>query len=146
MIVKACAAKGNAHAPVRSARRDTNRLGDRIESRVNVRNGFQVGFERPQLFVLQLHMKIVGQGAAQFGFDFCIGLARRSAEETIKDLLLRDRIAVTAENIGVRAARDDLAVDQHAVAIEDDEIESQRMIRDNYVLSSSSGTQYSSSR
>ena len=36
--------------------------------------------------VLQLHMKIVGQGTAEFGLDFRIRLARRAAEETIEDL------------------------------------------------------------
>ncbi len=71
---------------------------------MNVRHGFQIGFERPEQFVLQLHVKIVGQGAAEFGLDFRIRLARRSAKETVEHLFLRDRIAVTAEHIGMRAA------------------------------------------
>ena len=71
---------------------------------MNVRHGFQIGFERPELFVPQFHMKIVGQGAAEFGLDFRIRLACRAAEEAIKHLLLRDRIAVTAENLRMRAA------------------------------------------
>ena len=71
---------------------------------MNVRHGVEIGFERPEQFVLQLHMKIVGQGATEFGLDFRIRLARRAAEEPIKDLFLRDWIAVTAENIGMRAA------------------------------------------
>ena len=108
---------------------------------MNVRHRFQIGFERPEQLVLQLHMKIVGQGTAEFGLDFRIRLARRAAEEAIEDLLLRDRIAVTTEHIGMCAAGDDLAVDQHAVAIENDE----RWDHESY-LSSSSGTQYNSSR
>ena len=69
-----------------------------------MRHRFQIGFERPEQIVLQLHMKIVGQGAAEFGLDFRIRLTGRAPEEAIKDLFLRDRIAVTAENIGMRAA------------------------------------------
>ena len=71
---------------------------------MNVRHGFQIGFERPELLVLQLHMKIVGQSAAEFGLDFDIRLACGAAEEAIEDLLLCDRIAVTAENFRMRAA------------------------------------------
>ena len=71
---------------------------------MDVRHGFQIGFERPEQFVLQLHMKIVGQGAAEFGLDFRICLTRRAAEEAIEDLFLRDRIAVTRQSLRMRAA------------------------------------------
>ena len=71
---------------------------------MDVRYSLQIGFERPELLVLQLHMKIVRQSAAEFGLDFRIRLSRRAAEKTVKHLLRRDRIAVTAENFRMRAA------------------------------------------
>ena len=71
---------------------------------MDVRHGFQVGFERPEQFVLQLHVKIVGQRVAEFSLDFHIRLARGAAEETMKHLFRRDRIAVTRQCLRMRAA------------------------------------------
>jgi hypothetical protein len=54
---------------------------------------------------------------------------------------------VARQRLGMGSAGDDLAVDQHAVAVENDEVKVHvdRGLRDQ-TLSSSSGTQYSSSR
>ena len=87
---------------------------------MNVRHGFQIGFERPELLVLQLHMKIVGQRATKFGLDFRSCLPRRAAEEAIEDLVPCDRIAVTGEHLGVHTAGDDFAVDHDAVVPRDE--------------------------
>jgi hypothetical protein len=46
----------------------------------------------------------------------------------------------------MRAARNHFAVDQHAVAIENNEIDVRAQDRRDQDLSSSSGTQYNSSR
>ena len=71
---------------------------------MDVRHGFQVGFERSEQFVLQLHMKIVGQRVPEFSLDFRIRLARGAAEEAMKHLFRCDRIAVTRQRLRMRAA------------------------------------------
>jgi hypothetical protein len=91
--------------------------------------------------VPQMGVEVIRQAAAELGLDFNVRLARRAAEEAIEDLFDRDRIAVTRQDLGMNAARNHFAVDQHAIAVENDEIE--WLAQD---LSSSSGTQYNSSR
>jgi len=68
-------------------------------------------------------VEVVRQAAAQLGFDFESCLTHRAAEETIEHLICRDRVAVPRQGFRMRAARNDFAVDQHAVAIENDEID-----------------------
>ena len=51
------------------------------------------------------------------------GLPRRAAEKAVEHLIGGDRVAVTRQDLGMGAAGNHLAVDQHAVAIENDEIE-----------------------
>src|ERR1017187_4495341 len=50
-------------------------------------------------------------------------MTQRPAEETIEYLFRRDRIAVPRHGFRVCAARNDFAVDQHAVAVENDEVD-----------------------
>ena len=83
--------------------------------------------------------------AAQFRLDLRLAW-RSSAEEAMEHLLVGDGIAVPRQRLGMRAAGNHLAVDQHAVAVKDDEIEMAFKAHATQVLSSSSGTQYNSSR
>jgi hypothetical protein len=86
-----------------------------------VRHRLQIGLKGTEQFVLQLRVKIIWKAAAEFGLDFDVRLSCRATEETIEHLLRRDRIAVTRQDLGMRATGNDFAVDQHAIAIEDDE-------------------------
>jgi hypothetical protein len=93
--------------------------------------------------LLHLRFEIIGQFAAHLGFDREPRLAVGHAEEAVQHLIRCDRIAVARERLRVGAAGDDFAVDQYAVAIEDDEVYGRRGV---HLVSSSSGTQYSSRR
>jgi hypothetical protein len=106
-----------------------------------VRHRFERGCEGAVQFLAQARAEIVGQRAAELGFDFKRGFAQRPAEKPFIDLLRRDRKAVAGQQFSVGAAGQKLAIDQDAVAVENNEIDS--CIQD---LSSSNGTQYSSSR
>src|SRR5215510_14307794 len=100
-------------------------------------------------------MERIGQATAKLRLDLEMGLVCRPAEETLKDLFRGHRVAVTRQQERMRPAGDHLADDQHAVAIENDEIKphvfSVADLRDgcalglsnrqSYALSSSSGTQ-----
>ena len=71
-------------------------------------------------------------------------LAVRNAEKAIEHLLGGDGIAVPGQGFRMGAAGNHFAVDQHAVAVENDEIEGSRVRRSAQAaqdLSSSSGTQ-----
>jgi hypothetical protein len=101
--------------------------------------------------LLDLRFKIIGQFSDDLGFDHQPRLAVGDAEEAPEHLIRRDRIAVARQRFRMRAARDHLAADQHAVAVEDDEVEAlidvwSRFLHADQDLSSSSGTQYNSSR
>jgi len=50
-------------------------------------------------------------------------LPRRAPEKALEHLIRRDLIAVPAQHVRMRTTGDDLAVNEHAVAIEDDEID-----------------------
>ena len=67
-------------------------------------------------------------------------------EKACQHFFRRDRVAVTGQGLGMGTTRDDFAVDQHAVAIENDEIEMVQSWCCGQDLSSSSGTQYNSRR
>jgi hypothetical protein len=87
-----------------------------------VRHRLKIGVERPEQFVLQVAVIGVGQAAAELGFDLEIGLARRATKEAVEHLLGVDWIAMPRQHIRVGAAGNDFAVDQHAVAVENDEL------------------------
>src|ERR1700722_18533308 len=140
-VVKSGPAEGDAHSLVRAARCHADRLGDRGERLIDVGNHLQRGRKRLKQMVPQMGVEVIRKATAQLGLDFNVGLARRAAEEAIEYLFDRDRIAVTRQDIRMNAARNHFAVDQHAIAVENDEIE--WLAQD---LSSSSGTQYNSSR
>src|SRR6516165_1771548 len=96
---------------------------------MNLRNGCELGLEAAVDLVLQFGVVVVGQGTTELGLHLEIGLPHGSAEETLENLLRRNRIAVARQRRGMRAAGNDLAVDEHAVAIEDDEIDCHRVAR-----------------
>ena len=58
----------------------------------------------------------LGQRPPEFPLDFGGCIERCAPEKSLTHLLGGDRIAVTRQHLGVNAARDHLAVDQHAVA------------------------------
>ena len=112
-----------------------------------MRCGFERGRKQPEYLRICLRGEVIGQAAAEFGLNFQRCLAHRTSEKPLQHLVRRDRIAVARQRLRMRAARNDFAVDQHAVAVEDDEIETHGQdFTKTYVLSSSSGTQYNSSR
>jgi len=71
----------------------------------------------------ELCLKIVRQLPADFVLDDQPCLALGDAEKAIEHLVGRDRIAMARQGRGMRPTRDDFAVDQHTVAVEDDERE-----------------------
>jgi hypothetical protein len=90
------------------------------------------------VFGARLRRRVSDRFSAEFSFDGFAGFAIRHAEKAREHLVGSDRIAVARQGFGMRAAGNHFAVDQHAVAVENDEIKIH--------LSSSSGTQYSSRR
>ena len=72
---------------------------------------------------IHLALEIVGQTAADLRFDHPPCVLLGYAEEADQHLLRGDRIAVPGQHIRMRATGDHLAVHEHAVAIEDDEID-----------------------
>ena len=123
-VVQTGPAEADAHSLLRATRRHADWLRDRSERLIDVGDRLQCRGEGLEQFILQLGMEVVRQAAAQFGFDFKMRLTRGSAEEPIEYLFDRDRVAVARQDVRMHAARNDFAVDQHAVAVENDEIES----------------------
>ena len=66
---------------------------------------------------------VVRQGTAAFALDRRQHLGVGDAAEAILQLLLADRVPAGSECLRMNAVSDRLAVDQHAVAVEDDQIE-----------------------
>ena len=81
-----------------------------------------IGIETKRL-LLDLRLEVVGEFSSHLGFDDLPRLAVGYAEEALQHLFGRDRIAVARQQRSMRKAGDDLAVDKHAVAIENDEID-----------------------
>jgi len=156
-IEQAGASQTEADLLGRAARCHAFGKPDRGDCLVDKRNRSELARIALQHGLLHLRLKIFGKTAAHLVFDRQAGFAIGYAEEAFQYLFRRDRIAVPAQDVGMRAARNDLAVDQHAVAIEDDEIENRifplarflhasrfplrSKTRRLQVLSSSSGTQ-----
>src|ERR1043165_7695098 len=72
---------------------------------------------------LHLGVEILGERLADLALDDQPRLTVGYSEKARQPLLGGDGIAVTRRRRRMRGARDQLAVDEHAVAIEDDEIE-----------------------
>ena len=72
---------------------------------------------------LHLRLKIIRKLAAELVFDGEARLAVRHAEKADQHLIGCDRIAVSRQDLGVGAAGNDLAVDEHAVAVENNKID-----------------------
>src|SRR4051812_16314495 len=100
-----------------------------------MRNGLQVVSVELKRGMLDLRGEIVGKLAAEFSFDDHLCFEVRHAEKTLEHLIRGNRIAMKRQYVCVRAARDDLAVDQDAIAVENDEIEG----HEDQDFSSSSG-------
>ena len=88
-----------------------------------MRDRFQIACIIFQRFGFHLRVEIIRQLSAEFGFDDQLCLAVGHAEKAMQHLVFGDRIAVARQRLRMRTAGDDLAVDQHAVAVENDEIE-----------------------
>jgi len=87
-------------------------------------------FHRPQFPVEQLtrasadaRFQHIRQHTTPFSFEGGIHILRAAADEALGDLVDRQSEAELDKHLGYRTARDHLAIDQHAIAIEDDEIE-----------------------
>src|SRR6185295_10987397 len=104
-------------------------------------NGGEAGGEEPQRRLLDLKFEILRQTFADLAFDDQPRIAVGHAKKSIEDLIRRDGVAVAGEHLGVRAAGDDFAVDENAVAIKDDELDKHEYADGRYCASSSSGTQ-----
>ena len=69
----------------------------------------------------QLRDEVGRQWPAPFGFDLAHTVVGGATEKAREHLLRRDRIAEFSQESRMFAAGDDLAVDQNAITIEDDE-------------------------
>ncbi|MGY3645376.1 hypothetical protein ACVWW2_000667 [Bradyrhizobium sp. LM4.3] len=108
---------------MRAARGDADALVDDVKHVANAADRLKVGFERAEQLVLQVAVIGFGQLAAELGLDLEIGLPRRAAEKALEYLIRGNWITVPGQHIRMRATGDHLAVHEHAVAIEDDEID-----------------------
>ncbi|MGX1286772.1 hypothetical protein AB7M50_005897 [Bradyrhizobium elkanii] len=108
-----------------------------------MRDGAEIVGIEAERRVLDLGLEGLGQRAANLALDDPPRLAIGHAEEALQHPIRRNRKAVPRQRFRMRATGNHLAVDQHAVAIENDEIETHPAYD---LLSSSSGTQYSSRR
>ena len=87
-------------------------IGSRLQiARIELQRGF-----------LDLSFKIIRQTAAKFSFDDRSRLAIRDAEKSGKHLIGGDGITVTRQHFRMRAARNDFAVDEYAIAVENDKV------------------------
>ena len=106
-----------------AARRHAFGLVDRGDRVADMGDCPQIARVELQGGLFDLRLKIVRKLAAQLGLDGLPRFAIRHAEEAIEHLIGRDRVAVPRQGLGMRAARNDFAVDQDTVAIENDEID-----------------------
>src|SRR5260370_23707342 len=104
----------------RAARRDTAPAGERIDDRGDPRRRPQTGLEQ-RTHELPVTLVKTRQGPAIAGFE--VGHHVAGSGVALEDLVGREGDAVFGEAFDVGLNRQRLAVDQHAVAIEDDEIE-----------------------
>ena len=87
--------------------------------------------------IAALGLIAIRQRATQLALDIEGGVAGGAAEKALANLVRCHRIAVARQHLGMHAARDDLAVDEHAVAVKNDKI----VTLSRTQASSSSGTQ-----
>ena len=110
----------------RAAGGDADRLRERVERLLDMRDRLPASRRNAQHVGDELRLERIVEGTAELGLDLAPRLAAGAAEETLGDLFGGDRIAVPGQRLGMDAAGNHFAVDQHAVAIEDDEIAANR--------------------
>ena len=93
-----------------------------VERGMKIRNRLNRVRERRQQCRSPFEIVAVGQPPSQFPLDLGRRVMRRSPQKPPVDFFGGDRIAVAGEHVGVNAARNDFAVDQDTVAVENDEI------------------------
>src|SRR5208283_2293789 len=84
-------------------------------------DAFQLPLEGRKDLSRQRAGKILRQRRAAFGLDPPQGSILAHAKKTIARLLVAEAQARLAEHAARDAERDDLAVDEHAIAVEDDD-------------------------
>jgi hypothetical protein len=116
-------AEGPTDLCVTAAGGDTGAQGDLVEGGLNARHGLQLGVERrmQQWFVGRLEPR--RQGAAEVFLYLCGERCRRGAEELLDDLVDAEVPTEVGEHPLVDLHGDDLAVDEHPVTIEDDQVD-----------------------
>jgi hypothetical protein len=82
-----------------------------------------IGLRSLQRCRLHLYLEVIRQLSASLSLDHETRFAVGNAEKTLQHLFGRDRITVTRQRVRMRVAGDYLAVDPHAVAIENNQIE-----------------------
>ena len=88
----------------RPARCDADGLRNLRQGLANMRRGFQRSRKQSKNLGVCLGLKVVGQAAAELGFNLDRRLTHRTAEKPFQHLFRCDRIAVTRQRLGVGAA------------------------------------------
>ncbi len=122
IVEQAGAAEGEGETVGIGARRDAARRRQVVEYGGDAGHRLEFACEGRLQARAQDLREIVGQLAAKARFDGSEHRGAADADELLGDLVGGDGDADLTETFGVDAAGDDLAVDQHAVAIEDEKL------------------------
>ena len=120
--VEAREAEAVAQPRERAAGRHATGGRQPVERLVNARDHLQVALEGGVDLHLHGGGEALRQGAAVLDLEGAVHRLRRHAEKARQDLGLGERDADASELCGLDARADQLAVDQHAVAVEDHQI------------------------
>src|SRR6266540_1361057 len=121
--VQACEPERVPHLVVAAARRHAGGRADPVEGLDDAVDRSELGLEGLPVEMLELVLPILGETASELGFDLSDHELVRSAHEALDQLRLADRPTELCEHADVDPHRDAVAVHQHSVAIENDELE-----------------------